>query len=63
MTAHEQGAVNAADGYARVTGRPGVVITSSCPDATNLTTGIATAYMESVPLVILTCNVPKCLQG
>lgn len=58
LTAHEQGAVHAADGYARATGKPGVVIATSGPGATNLVTGIATAYLDSVPLVAITGNVP-----
>lgn len=58
LTRHEQGAVHAADGYARVTGRPGVCITTSGPGATNAVTGIATAYMDSVPLIVLTGQVP-----
>ncbi len=57
LTAHEQGAVHAADGYARSTGKTGVVIATSGPGATNLVTGIATAYIDSVPLVIVTGNV------
>ena len=57
LTAHEQGAVHAADGYARATGKTGVVIATSGPGATNLVTGIATAYIDSVPLVIVTGNV------
>ena len=63
LTAHEQGAAHAADGYARSTGRPGVVMATSGPGATNLVTGIATAYMDSVPLVAITCNVPNKLLG
>ncbi|RKJ40063.1 biosynthetic-type acetolactate synthase large subunit [Acutalibacter sp. 1XD8-33] len=59
LTAHEQGAAHAADGYARMTGRPGVVIATSGPGATNLVTGIATAYLDSVPLVAITGNVPS----
>lgn len=58
LTAHEQGAAHAADGYARTTGRPGVVISTSGPGATNLVTGIATAYLDSVPLVAICGNVP-----
>ena len=58
MTAHEQGATHAADGYARTTGKPGVVISTSGPGATNLVTGIATAYLDSVPLVAICGNVP-----
>lgn len=57
-TAHEQGAAHAADGYARATGRTGVCLVTSGPGATNLVTGIATAYMDSVPMVALTVNVP-----
>ena len=63
MTAHEQGACHAADGYARVTGRTGVVLATSGPGATNLVTGIATAYMDSVPMVCITGNVPQSLIG
>jgi acetolactate synthase-1/2/3 large subunit len=63
LTAHEQGAAHAADGYARSTGRPGVVMATSGPGATNLVTGIATAYMDSVPLVAITCNVPNAILG
>lgn len=59
LTAHEQGAAHAADGYARATGRPGVVIATSGPGATNLVTGIATAYLDSVPMVAITGNVPS----
>ena len=58
LAAHEQGAAHAADGYARTTGRPGVVISTSGPGATNLVTGIATAYLDSVPLVAICGNVP-----
>jgi len=57
LAAHEQGAAHAADGYARATGKPGVVIATSGPGATNLVTGIATAYIDSVPLVAITGNV------
>lgn len=57
MTAHEQGAAHAADGYARSTGRVGVCLSTSGPGATNLVTGIATAYMDSVPMVAITSNV------
>ena len=57
LTAHEQGAAHAADGYARATGKTGVVLATSGPGATNLVTGIATAYMDSVPLVAITGNV------
>ena len=63
MTAHEQGAAHAADGYARATGKTGVVIATSGPGATNLVTGIATAYMDSVPMVAITGNVPNALIG
>jgi len=59
LTAHEQGASHAADGYARSTGKVGVVIATSGPGATNLVTGIATAFMDSVPLVAITGNVPS----
>lgn len=59
LTAHEQGAAHAADGYARATGKVGVVIATSGPGATNLVTGIATAYLDSVPLVAITGNVPN----
>ncbi|MCH8308972.1 MAG: biosynthetic-type acetolactate synthase large subunit [Chloroflexi bacterium] len=59
LTRHEQGASHAADGYARVTGRPGVAFATSGPGATNLVTGIATAYMDSVPLVIVTGQVGR----
>lgn len=58
LTAHEQGAAHAADGYARTTGKAGVVISTSGPGATNLVTGIATAYLDSVPLIAITGNVP-----
>lgn len=57
LTSHEQGASHAADGYARATGKVGVCMATSGPGATNLVTGIATAYMDSVPLVAITCNV------
>ncbi len=63
ITSHEQGACHAADGYARSTGRTGVVIATSGPGATNLVTGIATAYMDSVPLVAITGNVSRNLLG
>ena len=59
LTAHEQGAAHAADGYARATGEVGVVIATSGPGATNLVTGIATAYLDSVPMVAITGNVPN----
>ncbi len=58
LTAHEQGAAHAADGYARTTGKAGVVISTSGPGATNLVTGIATAYLDSIPLIAITGNVP-----
>ncbi len=58
LTAHEQGAAHAADGYARATGKVGVVFATSGPGATNLVTGIATAYLDSVPMVAITGNVP-----
>lgn len=58
LTAHEQGAAHAADGYARTTGKVGVVISTSGPGATNLVTGIATAYMDSIPIVAICGNVP-----
>lgn len=69
LTRHEQGAIHAADGYARSTGKVGVCIATSGPGATNLVTGIATAYMDSVPLVVITGNVATtgnrdgCLSG
>ncbi len=63
LTAHEQGAAHAADGYARVTGEVGVVIATSGPGATNLVTGIATAQLDSVPLVVITGNVATPLLG
>ena len=63
LTAHEQGAAHAADGYARATGKVGVCFATSGPGATNLVTGIATAYMDSVPVVAITCNVAKSLLG
>ena len=59
LTAHEQGAIHAADGYARATGKTGVVIATSGPGATNLVTGIATAFIDSVPVVAITGNVPS----
>lgn len=62
-TAHEQGAAHAADGYARATGRVGVCIATSGPGATNLVTGIATAYMDSIPMVAITGNVNRNLLG
>ena len=63
LTAHEQGASHAADGYARATGKVGVVIATSGPGATNLVTGIATAYLDSTPMVAITGNVPVDLIG
>ncbi|MCD8241035.1 MAG: acetolactate synthase large subunit, partial [Lachnospiraceae bacterium] len=63
LTSHEQGASHAADGYARATGKVGVCFATSGPGATNLVTGIATAYMDSVPLVAITCNVGTALLG
>ncbi|AGI39396.1 acetolactate synthase large subunit [Thermoclostridium stercorarium subsp. stercorarium DSM 8532] len=63
LTSHEQGAAHAADGYARATGKPGVCIATSGPGATNLVTGIATAYMDSIPLVAITGQVPSTLIG
>ena len=63
LTSHEQGAAHAADGYARATGKVGVCLATSGPGATNLVTGIATAYMDSVPLIAITGNVPVPLLG
>lgn len=63
LTSHEQGASHAADGYARSTGKTGVCFATSGPGATNLVTGIATAYMDSIPLVAITCNVGVSLLG
>ncbi|MFI3258287.1 MAG: biosynthetic-type acetolactate synthase large subunit [Spirochaetales bacterium] len=63
LTSHEQGACHAADGYSRSTGKTGVVFATSGPGATNLVTGLATAYMDSIPLVAITCNVPIALLG
>lgn len=63
ITAHEQGAAHAADGYARATGKTGVVFATSGPGSTNLVTGIATAYMDSIPMVAITANVPNALIG
>lgn len=63
LTSHEQGASHAADGYARVSNKVGVCIATSGPGATNLVTGIATAYMDSVPMVCITGNVPNSLLG
>src|SRR5438874_8206851 len=58
LVRHEQGALHAADGYARATGRPGVALVTSGPGVTNAVTGIATAYMDSIPMVVLTGQVP-----
>lgn len=63
LTSHEQGASHAADGYARATGKVGVCLATSGPGATNLVTGIATAYMDSIPMVAITCNVGLSLLG
>ena len=63
LVRHEQGAAHAADGYARATGKPGVVLVTSGPGVTNSVTGIATAYMDSIPMVIITGQVPKKLIG
>lgn len=63
LTAHEQGAAHAADGYARSTGKVGVAFATSGPGATNLVTGIATAYMDSIPTVFITANVGNHLIG
>ena len=63
LTSHEQGAAHAADGYARSTGKVGVCFATSGPGATNFTTGIATAYMDSSPVVFISCNVPQNLIG
>ncbi|MDD3253458.1 MAG: biosynthetic-type acetolactate synthase large subunit [Lachnospiraceae bacterium] len=63
LTSHEQGASHAADGYARATGKVGVCMATSGPGATNLVTGIATAYMDSIPIVAITCNVGVSLLG
>ncbi len=63
LTSHEQGASHAADGYARATGKVGVCFATSGPGATNLVTGISTAYMDSVPMVAITCNVTNNLLG
>jgi acetolactate synthase-1/2/3 large subunit len=63
LTSHEQGAAHAADGYARATGKVGVCMATSGPGATNLVTGIATAYMDSIPLVAITANVPATALG
>ena len=63
LTRHEQGAAHAADGYARATGKPGVVLVTSGPGATNTVTGIATAYMDSIPLVVFTGQVATRMIG
>ena len=63
LTSHEQGAAHAADGYARATGKVGVCMATSGPGATNLVTGIATACMDSIPVVAITCNVAVSLLG
>ena len=63
LTSHEQGAAHAADGYARATGKVGVCFATSGPGSTNLVTGIATAYMDSVPMVAITANVAVNLLG
>lgn len=63
LTSHEQGAAHAADGYARATGKVGICFATSGPGATNLVTGIATAYMDSIPVVAITCNVGVSLLG
>ncbi len=63
LVRHEQGAVHMADGYARVTGKPGVVLVTSGPGATNTVTGIATAYMDSIPMVVFSGQVPTALIG
>ncbi len=63
LTSHEQGAAHAADGYARATGKVGACFATSGPGATNLVTGIATAYMDSIPMVAITCNVGVSLLG
>ena len=60
---HEQGAIHAAEGYARVSGKPGVVIATSGPGATNVVTGVATAYMDSIPMVIISGQVPSTMVG
>lgn len=63
LTAHEQGAAHAADGYARATGKVGICMATSGPGATNLVTGIANAYMDSIPMIAITCNVGRALLG
>ena len=59
LVRHEQGATHAADGYARATGKPGVVLVTSGPGATNAVTGIATAHLDSIPMVVITGQVPR----
>ena len=63
LTSHEQGATHAADGYARSTGKVGVAFATSGPGATNTVTGIATAFMDSIPMVVITGQVPLSLIG
>src|SRR5207253_5128209 len=63
LVRHEQGAAHMAEGYARVSGRPGVVLVTSGPGATNTVTGIADAYMDSTPLVVITGQVPTSMIG
>src|SRR5580704_1214778 len=63
LVRHEQGATHMAEGYARVSGRPGVVLVTSGPGATNIVTGLADAYMDSIPLVAITGQVPTALIG
>ena len=63
LVRHEQGATHAADGYARATGKPGVVLVTSGPGVTNTVTGLATAYMDSIPMVVITAQVPSTLIG
>ena len=63
LVRHEQGATHAADGYARSTGKPGVVLVTSGPGATNAVTGIATAFMDSIPMVVISCQVASHLIG
>ena len=63
LTSHEQGAAHAADGYARSTGKVGVCFATSGPGATNLVTGIATAHMDSIPMVAITANVANSILG
>ena len=63
LVRHEQGATHAADGYARATGKPGVVLVTSGPGATNAVTGIATAYMDSIPMVVISGQVPSAVIG